>query len=165
MLNSNIYNVPVLYSPLGKKLRSRIEVAKHCEENQLQVDMDMIVFTHKKPGTGTPGQVVKSAAVKTPKTATPKTPKTQKTPKTPKGPKTEPNRKRKLGDKSEGKGEGKVNLQVRFKRKGHTSKNTSKELLHKTQSKSSGKFKVKYNFGMKRAAASGKLPPAKRSRR
>ncbi|KAK8407140.1 hypothetical protein O3P69_002039 [Scylla paramamosain] len=87
------------FSPLGKKLRSRNEVSKHCEENQLHVEMDMIAFTHK--ASGIPRQRVRSASVKTPKGAAAKTSKTPKTPKTPKSPKAEPNRKRKLADKSE----------------------------------------------------------------
>ncbi|XP_045130855.1 methyl-CpG-binding domain protein 4-like isoform X2 [Portunus trituberculatus] len=86
------------FSPLGKKLRSRNEVSKHCEENQLHVEMDTIVFTHKT--SGTPKQGVRSASVKTPKGAATKTSKTLKTPKTPKSPKAEPNRKRKLADKT-----------------------------------------------------------------
>ncbi|XP_063860354.1 general transcriptional corepressor trfA-like isoform X2 [Scylla paramamosain] len=113
------------FSPLGKKLRSRNEVSKHCEENQLHVEMDMIAFTHK--ASGIPRQRVRSASVKTPKGAAAKTSKTPKTPKTPKSPKAEPNRKRKLADKSEGKGKRRAD-QVGLKTGGRTSKHNSTPL-------------------------------------
>lgn len=125
--------------------------------------MDMILFTHRKPGT--PGQGVKSASIKAPKGATSKTPKTPKTPRTPKSPKAEPNRKRKLADKSEGKGRGNVALQGRLKTGGQTSKRIFKDSARKARAKTSGKLKIKYNFGSKRASTGGNPSPAKRSRR
>ena len=144
-------------------MRSRNEVSKHCEENQLHVEMDTIVFTHKTSGSQKQG--VRSASVKTPRGAATKTTKTPKTPKTPKSPKAEPNRKRKLADKSEGKGKGRTDLQGRLKTGGRISKHNSNESAQKTQVKSSGKFKIKYNFGgRKRGSTGGNPSPAKRSR-
>lgn len=111
------------FSPLGKKLRSKVEVMKYCEKNKLDVDMDMIVFKTPRVGSSTPkGQPRPSKADsttpasegKTPKSVptTPKTPKvpkspkavkTPKSPKAPKSPKSEPSKKRKVADKSQGK--------------------------------------------------------------
>ena len=124
--------------------------------------MDTILFTHKKPGT--PIQGARAASVKTPKGTISKAPKTLKTPRTTKSPKAEPNRKRKLADKSDGKRRGNVDLQVRLKTGSRTSKRIAKESTCKIQVKSSRNFKVKYNFGTKKASAGGNSSHAKRSK-
>ncbi|KAK8743220.1 hypothetical protein OTU49_001314 [Cherax quadricarinatus] len=96
------------FSPTGKKLRSKNEVRIHCEENNLEVDMAMIVFSQKAPtsevriargGPGAP-RTPKTASSKTPKL--PKGPKSPKTPKPPKSTKSELGKKRKATDKTEG---------------------------------------------------------------
>ncbi|XP_045615137.1 methyl-CpG-binding domain protein 4 isoform X1 [Procambarus clarkii] len=96
------------FSPLGKKLRSKKETCAHCEKNNIEVDLSMIVFSQKtatgdtrvaRAGRGTP-KTPKTASPKTPKS--PKVPKTAKTPKTPKIPKSETGKKRKVAGKTEG---------------------------------------------------------------
>lgn len=96
------------FSPIGKKLRSKNEVRVHCEKNNFEVDMDMLVFSQRAPGAPVRAARSAPATPKTPKITsaktpkTPKVPKTPKTPKIPKTPKSEPTKKRKITGNTEG---------------------------------------------------------------
>ncbi|XP_063606735.1 methyl-CpG-binding protein 2-like isoform X2 [Penaeus indicus] len=170
------------YSPLGKKLRSKNEVRTHCEEHNLTLDLDTIRFSQKAPGGKVRTARVTSATPKTPKGASLKTPK---------APRTEPAKKRKLGAKTEGKGQGRKAATVAAASKGRAGTRVSKrgsgtaakakanpkakintKAKANTKPKSmpakdANKMTVKFSFKRKRGANSTKTrgPPAKRSKR